>query len=181
MKKRQVATLIYLICWSGSTFKTEAANSSLKPAAPYTYLLKNFTQNNVKVEIRAKIVTESEIFLSATFTPYPGYHLYSTRMPAKGIDGAGRPTKFDVSVEKPARLKMYGSVTDQPRPFNVIDKSLSRPLPIYPAGPVTLTRKGKYSPGASNVIVHLTYMSCRTDGGCTIPVENKELRFTLKI
>ncbi|WP_189087778.1 protein-disulfide reductase DsbD family protein [Deinococcus ruber] len=181
VKRGQAATLIGLLFLSSGISTTESANYHLNPAKTYNYILKTFIQNNVRVDIRADLTPGNNIFLSAAFTPHSGYHLYSTRLPKKGIDGAGRPTKFDISTQKPSGLKFSDSITDSPRPFNVTDKSLSKPLAIYPAGPVTLTRKGKYSPGTYNIIVRITYMSCKSDGGCTIPVENKQLGFTLKI
>jgi uncharacterized lipoprotein YajG len=51
------------------------------------YHLAAFNQNYVSVDINLQQDSSQMIFLSATFTPDKGYHLYSKDIPREGVYG----------------------------------------------------------------------------------------------
>jgi hypothetical protein len=103
--------------------------------------------------------------LEATYTPdEPGFHLYGTELPALGVDGVGRPTRLEVGgsasatglpvLDRPARLEPVAGA--------------SRPVPVYPPGPVTLSLPTRLAP-AGVPRVWVSYAACSARA-CMPPV-----------
>lgn len=132
--------------------------------------LASFTENDVAVVVSLERDSAGNYFLSGTFTPPEGYHLYSKDIPRHGIDGLGRPTLITLSTE--GRLKVSGelieSVTPQEPDFE------PKELLVYPAGAVTLSLPiqlpRKDQPVQEEIEV--TYMACSANL-CKPPVEDK--------
>ena len=61
--------------------------------------LASFTENYVSVSIQLEGNDKGEYFLSATFMPPEGYHLYSKDIPITGVDGLGRPTLLELTED----------------------------------------------------------------------------------
>ncbi|KMO94353.1 hypothetical protein [Streptomyces roseus] len=137
-----------------------------RPAAATT----SFTEQGVTVTLTVSGWHGSTGTLSAVFTPErKGFHLYSTDLPADGVEGVGRPTAMTVS----------GAVRADGRPAASADvrsitvPGVEAPVPVYPDGPVTLTlpvRAHGNGNGDGAATVLLGYASCSTQDGCTIPV-----------
>jgi len=94
------------------------------------------TAGGVTVTITLLPGTSDRRKLEVTFRPQqPGFHIYSTDLPAHGIDGLGIPTKIAVQ----------GDLTAVGKPTANLAIRLLRPaglqveIPVYPNGPVTFT------------------------------------------
>ena len=132
--------------------------------------LASFTENDVDVTIYLDANTNKEYFLSATFTPPSGYHLYSKDIPLTGVDGLGRPTLLELTDDS------------QMRPLDELVESASaetpdfepRELLVYPPGAVTLSLPIELPNAGKWVsdVVKITYMACN-DNGCKAPVTGK--------
>jgi hypothetical protein len=93
--------------------------------------------------------------LVVTFTPLQsGFHLYTLNLPAKGLDGVGRPTLVEVG----GALQAAGlPATAEPTNLESI-VGAAQPMPVYPAGAVTvwlpvsvLSRSGSTGSGSTGV------------------------------
>jgi len=132
--------------------------------------LASFTENEVTVSISLDKNADGDHFLSATFTPPDGYHLYSKNIPLTGVDGLGRPTLLELTEE--SQMKSLGGLVE----------SISAEVPnfepkellVYPSGAVTLSLPIELPSGDNWVddVVKVTYMAC-TDGTCKAPVTGK--------
>ena len=140
--------------------------------------LDSFTEHGVHVEI----TFDHDIFglnwISAAFTPTAdGFQLYGSNLVQGGIDGVGRPTRFELvtggSVR--ARGQNFESVDAKPERVEILKQT----FPLYPAGAVTM-RIPVTRPEAPKrpTEVSVTYMACGPTG-CLPPVEDKRIRFTL--
>ncbi|MFJ6934494.1 hypothetical protein [Streptomyces sp. NPDC101132] len=131
-----------------------------------------FSENGVTVTLTVTDWRDSAGTLKAVFTPEePGFHLYSTALPASGVDGVGRPTSVTVS----GALRARGALTAGAPVRSVRLPGVDAPVPVYPDGPVTTTlpvRAG--AEGEATVLVG--YASCSTTEGCTIPVADRPVR-----
>ena len=156
------SVLITLLLVSCQLLSTGTKSSSIP--------LTGFTENDVTVEIRLELHSDKGSFLSATFTPPDGYHLYSKDTPLDGINGLGRPTLLEVSADSPLEVqgKLIESVEAQIPDFE------PRELLVYPAGPVTLSLEVKLPPGIESLddSISVTYMAC-SDHVCKPPVVGK--------
>ncbi|HKV98642.1 MAG TPA: thioredoxin family protein [Vicinamibacterales bacterium] len=141
--------------------------------------LETFTEHGVRVEI----TYDHDIFglnwLSARFMPTAaGFQLYGSSLAKGGVNGAGRPTRFDLTSPGGVRTRGQTFESADATPERV--EILKQTFPMYPAGPVVLripiTRP---EPSASKTEVSITYMACGPTG-CLPPVEDKRIRFTLK-
>lgn len=103
--------------------------------------------------------------LEATYTPdAPGFHLYGTELPALGVDGVGRPTRLEVGGSASATGR---PVADRPARLEPV-AGASRPVPVYPPGPVTLSLPTQLGP-AGLPQVWVSYAACSTST-CLPPV-----------
>ncbi|MFI8823888.1 hypothetical protein [Streptomyces sp. NPDC053431] len=128
-----------------------------------------FNENGVTVRLSVSDWDASAGTLVVTFTPdEAGFHLYSTALPAQGIEGVGRPTEVrptgsvtsagEMTVDKPVRTIKVPGVTSA--------------VPVYPDGPVTVTLPIRATaPGEAKVLIG--YASCSSTEGCTIPVADR--------
>ncbi len=132
--------------------------------------LASFTENDVAVTIQLDHDRQEGSFLSATFTPPEGYHLYSKDIPINGLNGLGRPTRLELLSE--SHIRVVGELTESAK-AGVPDFE-PKELLVYPAGAVTLSLKIDLPPGRDwfNDAVSVTYMAC-SDVLCFPPVEGK--------
>lgn len=131
-----------------------------------------FTENGVTVTLSVSDWQSSKGTLTAVFTPEkPGFHLYSTDLPATGVEGVGRPTAVAVAGALKAESKL--AATAQTRTISL--PGVDAPVPVYPDGPVTTTLPVR-AEGTGEATVLLGYASCSTREGCTIPVADRPVR-----
>lgn len=144
-----------------------AARPDLKPASAFS--LASFTENKVTVEIFLETGVDDQVWLSATFTPEAGYHLYSKDIPRGGVDGVGRPTLLELVPG--SRLEPAGALTESVPARQ--DDGLEGLL-TYPVGPVTLRLPVILPEGGGwfDEQVSVSFMACR-DGRCSPPVVGK--------
>ncbi|MFE2876140.1 hypothetical protein ACFXG6_05745 [Streptomyces roseus] len=139
-----------------------------RPSAATT----SFTEQGVTVTLTVSEWHGSTGTLSAVFAPErKGFHLYSTDLPADGVEGVGRPTAISVS----GAVKADGRPAASADVRSITVPGVEAPVPVYPDGPVTLTLPvradgdgGGDRGGEATVL--LGYASCSAQDGCTIPV-----------
>ena len=136
----------------------------------FPVLLAKFTEHDVDVSIQLERITAGDYFLSATFTPPDGFHLYSKDIPTGGVDGLGRPTLLELTGE--SHMTLLGEVVES-APAETPNFE-PKELLVYPPGAVTLRLPVKLPPGNGwmDDVVKVTYMAC-SDGGCKAPVTGK--------
>lgn len=164
MKFRQFLNVLLL------TLLLLAAGASCAPAASKPVALASFTENYVDVSISLERNSAGETFLSATFTPPEGHHLYSKDIPPDGLDGLGRPTLLGLTAgsQMTALGELIESASAQEPDFE------PKALLVYPTGSVTLRLPIQLPPGSdwTNDAVSVTYMACSAYQ-CKPPVEGK--------
>jgi hypothetical protein len=132
--------------------------------------LASFKEHNVDVSINLTRRSEGNYVLRATFTPPEGYHLYGKDIPARGVDGLGRPTRLELTPN--SLMKAMGDLTDNkdPQPPNFEPRELL----VYPQGAVTLSLPVILPAGGKWVQdeLSITYMACSASQ-CKPPVEAK--------
>ncbi|MEU9234238.1 hypothetical protein [Streptomyces subrutilus] len=134
-------------------------------AAPPTT---SFTENGVTVTLSVSDWQAPNGTVTAVFTPEEGFHLYSTDLPATGIEGVGRPTAVDVT----GVLRAAGKLTAAAQARTISLPGVEAPVPVYPDGPVTTTLPVR-ADGDGDATVLLGYASCSARDGCTIPVSDR--------
>ncbi len=143
---------------------------SCTPAANKPLPLASFTENYVSVSIGLERDSTGSTFLSATFTPPEGHHLYSKDIPINGLKGLGRPTLLELTAKSQmtALGELIESVPAQEPDFD------PKELLVYPAGPVTLRLPVQLPSGKDWIDdeVKVTYMACSAYQ-CKPPVEGK--------
>ena len=126
--------------------------------------------NNVSVSINMTRTADGTIRLAATFTPPPGFHLYSKELPRGGKGGQGRPTLLELTDG--TRMKALGELTENVS-AGPSDYEPDGPL-VYPVGPVTLALAVAL-PDQNGWVedqLSLTYMAC-TAAQCLPPTIGK--------
>ncbi|KOU23372.1 hypothetical protein ADK52_18030 [Streptomyces sp. WM6372] len=132
----------------------------------------SFTEQGVTVTLSVSAWHASKGTLTAVFTPErKGFHLYSTDLPAGGVEGVGRPTAMAVT----GSLKADGRLAASAEVRSITVPGVETPLPVYPDGPVTTTLPVS-ADGNGDATVLLGYASCSTQDGCTIPVSDRPVR-----
>jgi hypothetical protein len=132
-----------------------------------------FSQNSVSVEIALQQDASRKTFLTATFTPISGDHLYSKDIPRGGIYGEGRPTLVELTPQ--SGMRAIGALTAS------VDDEVSSmgmdALLVYPAGPVTMALPVSLPPGRGWYYdqVRVTYEAC-SQTTCKTPVIGKTVR-----
>jgi hypothetical protein len=126
-----------------------------------------FNKNDVEVSIQLESNANGDYFLSATFAPLEGFHMYSKDIPLTGVDGLGRPTLIELTTE--SHMKSIGEMIESVQAE--VPNFEPRELLVYPPGAVTLSLPVELPPGNEWVedVVKVTYMSC-SDHGCKAPV-----------
>ncbi|MFN3492710.1 MAG: hypothetical protein ACK40V_10875, partial [Anaerolineales bacterium] len=132
--------------------------------------LTDFTENTVHVSIVLEKDTAGQFYISATFTPPDGFHLYSKDIPLSGIDGLGRPTY--ISLPDTSQLKNTGELLESVKPQ--IPEFEPYELLVYPFGSVTLRLPVELPAGKEWIqeSVLVTFMACN-EIGCKPPVVEK--------
>jgi hypothetical protein len=145
-------------------------SASCAPAQSEPIALASFTENFVGVSVTLERASGGGTFLSATFTPSEGHHLYSKDIPINGLEGLGRPTLLELPEESQMTVlgELIESVQAQEPDFE------PKELLVYPAGPVTLKLPVELPPGNDWIDdeIKITYMAC-SDYQCKPPVEGK--------
>ncbi|MER5930910.1 hypothetical protein [Streptomyces sp. NPDC002054] len=142
-------------------------------AAPPTT---RFTENGVTVTLSVSDWRAPKGTLTAVFTPEAkGFHLYSTDLPATGIEGVGRPTAVGVT----GVLAADGKLTAAAEVRSISLPGVDAPVPVYPDGPVTTTLPIRANANGDATVL-IGYASCSSREGCTIPVSDRpvQLRIT---
>ncbi|WP_150205549.1 protein-disulfide reductase DsbD family protein [Streptomyces venezuelae] len=149
----------------------EQPTARTEATAPTT----RFTENGVTVTLSVSDWHPPKATLTAVFTPEEGFHLYSTDLPATGIEGVGRPTAVNVTGVLAAEGRLTAAAPVQSISLPGVDA----PVPVYPDGPVTTTLPVRAT-GNGNATVLVGYASCSSREGCTIPVADRpvQLRIT---
>ena len=130
--------------------------------------LASFSENSVSVLVSLERDANGSDFLVATFTPPDGYHLYSKDVPARGVNGQGRPTRLELTSK--SHVQALGYLTESAGPLALGNGPEG--LLVYPAGPVTLSLPVELPAGHEwvNDEVRISFMAC-TNNQCTPPVE----------
>jgi hypothetical protein len=164
MKTRIISCLLLFILFP------VACTSSSAGRYRESISLATFTESDVEVSVHLDSNSSGEHFLSATFTPLDGYHMYSKDIPIIGVDGLGRPTLIELTAE--SQMKSVGGLIESVR-AEVPDFE-PKELLVYPPGAVTLSLHVELPPGNEWVedVVKVTYMSCN-ENGCKAPVVGK--------
>jgi hypothetical protein len=155
------------------TMLFSAVTISCAPDQSGPIALASFTEKYVDVSISLEHGKDGSTFLSATFTPSAGHHLYSKDIPTNGLEGLGRPTLLELTEE--SQMMSLGalieSVQAQEPDFE------PKELLVYPAGPVTLRLPVRLPPGNAWIDdeIKITYMACSAYQ-CKPPVEGKIVR-----
>ncbi|KOU82350.1 hypothetical protein ADK94_24420 [Streptomyces sp. XY593] len=168
-KARVAAALLCLAALSACGGQPAADTTGSAPSpAPTT----RFSENGVTVTLSVSDWKASEGTLTAVFTPEAkGFHLYSTDLPATGIEGVGRPTAVGVT----GALKAEGRLKAAAEVRSISVPGVDAPVPVYPDGPVTTTLPVR-ADGNGDATVLVGYASCSTRDGCTIPVSDRAVR-----
>jgi hypothetical protein len=158
----------WMICLSlGLTLFLSACATPRNARLVSPYHLAAFSQNYVSVDINLQQDPSQKIYLSATFTPDKGYHLYSKDIPREGVYGQSRPTLMELTPQ--SQMRSIGGLT-----ASVADEVSSMGtdrLLVYPAGPVTLRLQVTLPPGTGRYADQLsvTYEAC-SQTTCLTPV-----------
>ncbi|MFB7391730.1 hypothetical protein [Streptomyces sp. NPDC056191] len=128
-----------------------------------------FNENGVTVRLSVADWKSDAGTLVATFTPdEAGFHLYSTALPAEGVEGVGRPTE----VRPVGSVATVGEMTVDKPVKSITVPGVRAAVPVYPDGPVTVTLPIRATaPGEARVLIG--YASCSSTEGCTIPVADR--------
>ncbi|MGW8601408.1 hypothetical protein ACWGLB_21030 [Streptomyces sp. NPDC055893] len=128
-----------------------------------------FNENGVTVRLSVADWKSDAGTLVATFTPdEAGFHLYSTALPAEGVEGVGRPTE----VRPVGSVATAGEMTVDKPVKSITVPGVRAAVPVYPDGPVTVTLPIRATaPGEARVLIG--YASCSSTEGCTIPVADR--------
>lgn len=162
----QAVVKIKLLLVLATALITASCNGQPSPS----YNLASFTENDVTVSIYLDENTNGDFFLSATFAPPNGYHLYSKDIPPTGVDGLGRPTLLELTND--GQMISLGGLVESVSAE--IPNFEPKELLVYPPGVVTLTLPVELPLGGEWVddVVKVTYMAC-SDRGCKAPVTGK--------
>lgn len=138
-------------------------------------------RNGVRVEVRVEAPSGTEApggpdeTAEVVFTPQQsGFHLYSLDLPERGVDGVGRPTR----VRFAGGLAGTGSPTADRPVVELQLPGVSRPVPVYPDGPVTLRLPVRRSASAGDAVAVVGYAACSAQT-CLPPVSELRIPLTL--
>jgi hypothetical protein len=152
------------------TVLLSAASLSCASVPDQPIVLASFTENFVDVSITLERASAGTTFLSATFTPSEGHHLYSAHIPINGLEGLGRPTLLE--LPEASHMTALGALIESAQAQEPDFEP--KELLIYPAGPVTLRLPVELPTGSDWVDdeVKVTYMACSAYQ-CKPPVVGK--------
>ena len=138
-----------------------------------------FVEHGVHVSLNLERDRSGGLWLSGIFAPQAeSTHLYSTELPADGIQGLGRPTRLVLAPE--SSISAAGPVVaDRAVVLDRIDE-LNVSLPVYPDGSVTLRMPVAIADRSSGTaVVLVSYMACGPRG-CLRPVIDRRVVIDLR-
>lgn len=145
------------------------AGCGVDPSAP----VGSAERNGVRVEVVFEGSDGGDGAVRVTFTPQQqGFHLYSDRLPAQGVDGVGRPTKVEVA----GALGATGPASADQDVIQLQVPGVSRPMPVFPDGAVTLRLPVRRTGGTAAAVVGYAACSALT---CLPPVSGLRIPLTL--
>jgi len=142
--------------------------------------LASVTEHGARVDFTLDRGSNGRLWLAARFSPLESdAHVYSKDLPPKGIDGMGRPTRFDLM--ELAGVSATGAVTADRVVIDDRIDVLNLTFPIYPDGPVTMRHPIALAAGSgpARVEAAVGYLVCGRKG-CLAPVEGKRVTLTLR-
>ncbi|MGW1122187.1 hypothetical protein ACWD5B_34605 [Streptomyces tanashiensis] len=159
------------LAWAAAALLAGASLAACgqESAARHPAAVTEFNENGVTVRLSVADWKSSAGTLVATFTPDDaGFHLYSTALPAQGVEGVGRPTE----VRPVGSVATAGEMTVDKPVKTIKVAGVRSAVPVYPDGPVTVTLPIRATaPGEAEVLIG--YASCSATEGCTIPVADR--------
>jgi hypothetical protein len=143
--------------------------------------LAEFASNGVRVIVFMEADSQGQPLLRASLTPIdPGFHLYSKDHDPNRADGVGVATRLELLPNPSVRAVGHpftdvAAQTHRVSPLNI-------KVEIYPDGPVSLRLPIRFAGGATNISagIALSYMACKTDGECLLPVERHVVEVRLR-
>jgi hypothetical protein len=138
--------------------------------------LAEFATNGVRVVVFMESDSEGQPLLRATFTPTDrGFHVYSKDLDVRTTGGVGLATRLELLPHSSVRGagQLFADIAPQSHRIKELDASVD----IYPDGPVTLRLPIQFVGAATTIAaqVAVSYMACKTDGVCRLPVERQIL------
>ncbi len=136
--------------------------------------LAEMSESGVRVTFYLETDSQGKPVLRATFTPDPGFHVYSKDLDPKTSGGVGVPTRLELLPN--AAVKSDGRLQADVAPHIVRGTEPGEAVPAYPDGPVTLRLPIEITGAANSEIAAqaaVSYMACKTDGVCLRPVDRK--------
>ncbi|MFD8639282.1 protein-disulfide reductase DsbD domain-containing protein [Streptomyces zaomyceticus] len=159
------------LAWAAAALLTAVplTGCGQESAPSHTAAVTEFNENGVTVRLSVADWKSDAGTLVATFTPdEPGFHLYSTALPAEGVEGVGRPTE----VRPAGSVATAGEMTVDKPVKSIKVAGVRAAVPVYPDGPVTVRLPIRATaPGEAKVLIG--YASCSSTEGCTIPVADR--------
>ncbi|MET7391382.1 hypothetical protein ACFYPT_40635 [Streptomyces sp. NPDC005529] len=160
---RRLAVITAVVATAALT-SCAATGKDAPPSPPPSV---TFAENGVTVNLTVIKWKAHNGTVQVKFTPdKAGFHLYSTALPAGGIEGVGRPTA--VSFDGGLTASKRPTASEAVRTIHV--PGVTGAVPVYPDGPVTLTVPVHASTGKASALV--SYASCSITEGCSLPVKN---------
>lgn len=159
----------------GCSAAKPSADPSAHPAGSPPPATASFTDSGVTVTLRLGPWHAGSSVLTAVFAPVrAGFHLYSTSLPPNGVDGVGRPTAIQVS----GALAAQGQLTAHAATHALTLTGSTKPVPVYPDGPVTTTLTLRHQ-SAGPAVVEVSYAACSVREGCLFPVSGHPVRLSV--
>ncbi|MFF9909039.1 hypothetical protein [Streptomyces sp. NPDC013457] len=159
------------LAWTAAALLAAASLTGCgqESAPSHAAAVTEFNENGVTVRLSVADWKSDAGTLVATFTPdEAGFHLYSTALPADGVDGVGRPTE----IRPVGSVATAGEMTVDKPVKSITVPGVRAAVPVYPDGPVTVTLPIRATaPGEAKVLIG--YASCSSTEGCTIPVADR--------
>ncbi|MEU7115081.1 hypothetical protein [Streptomyces sp. NPDC046182] len=159
------------LAWAGAALLAAASLTGCgeESVPSHAAAVTQFNENGVTVRLSVADWKSDAGTLVATFTPdEAGFHLYSTALPAEGVEGVGRPTE----VRPVGSVATAGEMTVDKPVKSIKVPGVRAAVPVYPDGAVTVTLPIRATaPGEAKVLIG--YASCSSTEGCTIPVADR--------
>lgn len=179
MRAALVAACLGTVAACGSGAKPTAAPQPALTAGPAASVPSQrpsvFTESGVSVSLLITAWNGTDGTIQATFTPeQKGYHLYSTALPADGIDGVGKPT----AVRLTGALSATGPLATGTPVRQLTVPGVAKPLPVYPDGAVTV-RLPVHATASGQATALVSYAACSETEGCLVPVADHPVALTV--
>lgn len=113
-------------------------------------------QNPIKFSVKQNKVSASEIEVVFSGSIAPGWHVYSTNLPAGG------PTSATLNVEKAEGVNANGKLAAKGKEINVFDKMFGMKVRYF-GGSVQFIQKYKITAGTYHIKGYLEYGACNDE------------------